>query len=104
MSKQFTVHKIFHLIKPATVPSHSQFDDHYTNETMQGKIFAIDEAGDLFVMNFDSIINEPSTFRSKGKKAKKLYRDYWRHVSPSFDAPYTKSIMQGEHDILWELK
>lgn len=107
MSKQFTVHKLFQLLEPAKVDTgYISPGSTYTNLEMKGRLFAVDEQGDLFVLNQEELTfggGNVDDWRSKAKKPKRLYRDYWSHVSPAFDAPYTKSIVAGQHDIVWEL-
>jgi len=107
MSKQFTVHKLFLLVEAATIDTgYASPGRTYTNTEMKGRLFAVDELGDLFVLNQEELTfggGNVDDWRSKAKKPKRLYRDYWSHVSPAPDAPYTKSILVGKHDVVWEL-
>ncbi len=103
MSKHFKVVKIFRSITPKTL-----LDSHvpnYTNVEAQGQIYAIDTKGDLFRCVLDLLVQESDTFRTRHtKRPQSLYRDYWRCVSNANDAPYKRSILEGDNDVLWAVK
>ena len=100
MSKQFKVVKIFQLISPAAVVN--EFVGNYSNTNAVDKIYSVDVEGDLFVLHND-LLNDPQTFKSKAKSPKVLFRDYWRCVQSHKDSPFTKSILKGQHRILFDL-
>lgn len=74
----------------------------YTNpEFPEGTIYGVDIEGNLFAMRREyreirGIADDTLTcWPERENDLIPLYRDHWRHVAPSNDAPYTKALLQA---------
>lgn len=101
MSARFKVKHVYITTSAATCNDHNGLP--YTNmDFPKGTIYAEDANGDIFYERtklFDEI-HLPFDEMKKVYKSKHFYRDYWRHVAPAKDAPYTKALLNASKEQL----
>jgi hypothetical protein len=99
MSRQFTVTAIYQITKLVPVLNHD--GNPYTNPDFPvGTILCQDRAGDWFCYvgpDKGESVSDPECWpRLPGK----LYRDYWRCLPESDDAPYMKAVLAAEKKLI----
>jgi hypothetical protein len=103
MSVQFFARAIYMTTSPAVAVDH--YGERYVNEEFPvGSIYCEDMDNNLYRyvgLNAETAAN---CWPNRTKQGIRLYRDFWRHISSSRNAPYTAALLNADKKIIKAVK